>query len=188
MRLSLQKVEDARNFANKLWNATRFALRPIGEAKIVLDGDGPARPTGDLALADRWVLSRLDAVTADATRLMGNHLYGEAGRQVRDFVWSELCDWYIEAAKVRLRGTPEERPVVAQTLAYALERSVRLLHPYMPFVTEALWQELPHVGDSVMVAPWPEAGERDERAEADFGALIELVRAIRNARTEANVE
>jgi len=188
MKLSLQKVEDARNFANKLWNATRFALRPIEEASIVMDGDGPARPSGDLALADRWILSRLDAITADTSRLLGNHLYGEAGRQLREFVWSELCDWYIEAAKVRLRDSAEARQVVAQTLAHALERSVRLLHPFMPFLTEALWQHLPHLGASVMIAPWPTKGERDETAESQFSALIELVRAIRNARTEAEVE
>ncbi|MBA2518430.1 MAG: valine--tRNA ligase, partial [Chloroflexia bacterium] len=188
MKLSLQKVEDARNFTNKLWNATRFALRPIAEAAIALSPDGPARPSGDLALADRWILSRLDAVTAEVTRLLGIHLYGEAGRQLRDFVWSELCDWYIEAAKVRLKRTPAEQQAVAQTIAYTLERSVRLLHPFMPFVTESLWQELPHAGDSVIVAAWPEAAERDNAAEADFGALIELTRAIRNARTEANVE
>jgi len=188
LKLDLQKVEDARNFANKLWNATRFALRPIAEAGIALGEDGPARPTGELALADRWLLSRLDATTAEASRLLGQHLYGEAGKLVREFVWSELCDWYIEAAKARLRGTAAERAVVAQTLAYGLERSVRLLHPFMPFVTEALWQELPHAGESVMVAAWPAAGPRDEAAEADFGALIELVRAIRNARAEANVE
>jgi len=188
MKLSMQRVEASRNFANKLWNATRFALRPIGEASIELDGEGPARPVAGLHLADRWVVSRLDAVTADATHLLGNHLYGEAGRQLQDFVWSELCDWYIEAAKVRLDGTPEERQAVAQTLAFCLERSVRLLHPFMPFVTEALWGEVPRVGDSVVIAPWPRAGPRDEGAEADFGALIELVRAIRNARAEANVE
>jgi valyl-tRNA synthetase len=188
LRLDEQKVEDARNFANKLWNATRFALRPITAAEIAMDGEGPARPTGALALADRWILSRLDATIDEATRLMGNHFYGEAGKTIREFVWSELCDWYIEAAKVRLRGTPEEQCAVAQTLAYTLERSVRLLHPFMPFVTEALWQELPHAGDSVMIASWPEARPRDERAELEFGGLIETVRAIRNARTEAGVE
>src|SRR5581483_1006249 len=139
MKLDLQKVEDARNFANKLWNAVRFALRPIGDAGVTLAGDGPGRPSAGLALADRWILSRLDATILEADRLMGQHLYGEAGKVVREFVWSELCDWYIEAAKVRLRGTDAERQAVAQTLAYALERSVRLLHPYMPFVTEALW-------------------------------------------------
>jgi valyl-tRNA synthetase len=188
MKLSLQKVEDARNFINKLWNATRFALRPIADADVELSADGPARPVGELALADRWILSRLDAVTAEVTRLLGIHLYGEAGRQLREFVWSELCDWYIEAAKVRLKGSATERQAVAQTLAYTLERSIRLLHPFIPFVTEALWQELPHSGESVMIAPWPESGSRDEEAEADFSALIELVRGIRNARTEANVE
>ena len=188
LKLDIQKVEDARNFANKLWNATRFALRPIAAAKIAMAGDGPARPSGALALADRWILSRLDATIDEANRLMVNHLYGEAGKAIREFVWSELCDWYIEAAKVRLRGTPEEQQAVAQTLAHSLERSVRLLHPFMPFVTEALWQELPHHGQSVMIAPWPVAESRDERAEAEFGALIESVRAIRNARTEAGVE
>ena len=188
MKLSLQKVEDARNFINKLWNATRFALRPISEAAIALAADGPARPAGDLALSDRWILSRLDWVVADTTRLLGMHLYGEAGRQLREFVWSELCDWYIEAAKVRLKGDPTERQVVAQTIAYTLERSLRLLHPFIPFATEALWQELPHAGETIMLAPWPEAGARDAVAEADFTALIDLTRAIRNARTAANVE
>jgi valyl-tRNA synthetase len=188
MRLSMQVVEASRNFVNKLWNAVRFALRPIGEAQISMAEDGPARPTGDLTLADRWILSRLDAVTADVTGLLGNHLYGEAGRQLREFVWSELCDWYIEAAKVRLRGSAEERQAVAQTLAYVIERSLRLLHPYLPFVTETLWQEVPHAGESIMIAPWPRGGERDLAAEQDFGVLMELVRAIRNARSASNVE
>lgn len=188
LRLDVQKVEDARNFANKLWNATRFALRSIGESEIALDADGPARPVGDLALADRWILSRLDATIQDANRLMQQHLYGEAGKAIREFVWSELADWYIEAAKVRLYGAADERQVVAQTLAYTMERAVRLLHPFMPFVTEALWQKLPHVGESVMIADWPDVGERDATAEAEFGALIETIRAIRNARTEANIE
>ncbi|MGH2534069.1 MAG: valine--tRNA ligase [Thermomicrobiales bacterium] len=188
MRLSMQVVEASRNFVNKLWNAVRFALRAIDAASIAMDTDGPARPIGDLALADRWILSRLDAVTSDVTGLLESHLYGEAGRQLREFVWSELCDWYIEAAKVRLRGTEAERAVVAQTLAYAIERCLRLLHPYMPFVTETLWQELPHVGESIMIASWPTAGQRDLTAERDFATLMELVRNIRNGRAESNVE
>ena len=119
---------------------------------------------------------------------MASASYGEAGKTIREFVWSELCDWYIEAAKVRLRGSRRRATSGRADARLTLERSVRLLHPFMPFVTEALWQELPHAGDSVMIAPWPEAGPRDEAAEAEFGALIEIVRAIRNARTEANVE
>src|SRR5262249_39135310 len=143
----------------------RFALRPIGENEIDVAADGPRRPQGELALADRWILSRLDTTIAEVDQLLGNYLFGEAGKAIREFIWSELCDWYIEAAKVRLRGTPDEQRAVAQTLAYTLERSLRLLHPFMPFVTEALWQELPHADESLMIAAWPEAGGRDEAAE-----------------------
>lgn len=187
-RLSRDRIEDSRNFANKLWNATRFALRAIDEADVRLDEEGPARPTAGVSLADRWILSRLDAVTAETTRLFENYLFGEGGRQIRDFIWSELCDWYIEAAKVRLRGDATERQTVAQTLAFVLERSMRLLHPFMPFITEALWAELPHAGPRLMISPWPRASERDLSAEADFGTLIELVSGIRNARSESGVE
>jgi valyl-tRNA synthetase len=188
MRLSMQTVESSRNFVNKLWNATRFALRSIGEVTIEMAPDGPAKPTANLGLADRWILSRMESITSDVTSLLNSHLYGEAGRQLREFVWSELCDWYIEASKVRSRGTEEERQATAQTLAYVLERSVRLLHPFIPFATESLWQALPHQGESVMIASWPIAGERDARAEEDFAVLIELVRSIRNVRAESNVE
>ncbi len=191
VRISPQRVETARNFANKLWNATRFALRAIDESDVRVDADGPVRPTADafpLTTTDRWIMSRLDGVTASSTNLMTTYQFGEAARQIQDFIWSELCDWYIEAVKVRLRGTEEERAAVAQTLAFVLERSVRLLHPFMPFVTEALWQALPHTGDSVMVAAWPDAAETDPAADADFATLIELVRGIRNARAESGVE
>jgi valyl-tRNA synthetase len=185
-RLSIQKVEASRNFGNKLWNATRFALRTIGEHEIALDDQGPARPTGKLELADRWIISRLDAVTDSATKLMERYLFGEAGRQVNEFIWNELCDWYIEASKVR--KDEGESAVTAQVLAYTLERSLRLLHPYMPFITEALWQQLPHQGESIMVAAWPEAGERDIASEQAFEALMGLVTAVRNVRVEAGVE
>ncbi|MBA3276454.1 MAG: valine--tRNA ligase [Chloroflexia bacterium] len=184
-RLSLQRVEASRNFGNKLWNATRFALRSIGDAQIDLDEHGPVRPIGDLTLPDRWILSRLDEVTESSTRLIEGYLFGEAGRQINEFIWTELCDWYIEAAKVSLRSESSRAP---QVLAYTLERSLKLLHPYMPFITEALWQQVPHVGESIMVASWPEPGVRDLEAEEAFNALIELVRGIRNARAEAGVE
>ncbi len=187
-KLSIQKVEASRNFGNKLWNATRFALRSIRDAEIALAPDGPARPTENLELVDRWILSRMEDVTATVTSLLESYLFGEAGRQINDFIWSELCDWYIEASKVRLNGTTAARQTVAQVLAYTLERSVRLLHPFMPFITEALWQQLPHDGPSVMIAPWPVAGERDLVAENEFGLVMEMIRNIRNARAEAGVE
>ncbi len=187
-RLSEQKVEASRNFGNKLWNMTRFALRAMKPDQIAMDADGPTRPTGDLEIVDRWILSRLDALTEDVTGLLDRHLYGEAGRHISDFLWSEVADWYIEAAKVRLRESGDGAKTVGQVIAYVLERSLKLLHPYMPFITEALWQQLPHVGDSIMVAPWPRAGARDETAEIEVGAMMDLVRGIRNARTEAGVE
>ena len=193
IRITPQRVETARNFSNKLWNATRFVLKAIANsgATVAVADDGPVRPTDgtyDLATPDRWILSRLDATTENVTSLLGNHQYGEAARQLQDFIWAELCDWYIEAAKVRLRGSEAERAAVTQTLGYVLERTVRLLHPFMPFVTEALWQAIPHLGDSVMIAPWPEAGERDADAERLFSNVIELIRGIRNARVESGVD
>jgi len=188
MRLSMQLVEASRNFVNKLWNATRFALTSIQDIEIEMAVDGPASPSANLSLADQWIISRTHAITAEVTSLLGNHLYGEAGRQLREFVWSELCDWYIEAAKVRLRGNVDERKAVAQTLAFVLERSVRLLHPFMPFATEALWQQLPHVGESVMIAAWPEAGDQNPKAEETLVIVQELVSKIRNARADMSVE
>lgn len=185
-RLSLQKVEASRNFGNKLWNATRFALRTIGEHEIAMDDQGPARPSGDLELADRWIISRLDAVTESATHLMERYLFGEAGRQINEFIWNELCDWYIEASKVR--KNEGESAITAQVLAFTIERSLRLLHPFMPFITESLWQQLPHVGESIMIAEWPESGARDAHAEDAFESLMDLVGAIRNIRVEAGVE
>ncbi|MDQ6602763.1 MAG: class I tRNA ligase family protein, partial [Chloroflexota bacterium] len=120
------------------------------------------------------------------TRLLEGYLLGEAGRQIYDFLWGDLADWYIEAAKPRLQG--DDAPVVRQTLAYVLERALRLLHPFMPFITETIWQRLPHGGDALIVAPWPKAGPTDAEAEAEFGLLVDLVRAVRNARSEAGVE
>jgi valyl-tRNA synthetase len=149
---------------------------------------GPVRPTGELALFDRWILSRSDAITAEVTRLLDTHQYGEAGRQLREFIWSELCDWYIEAAKVRLRMGGEAAESVGQTLAYVLERSLRLLHPFAPFATEILWQSIPHTGESIMMAPWPTASERDQTSEAAVSRVIEIVTKVRNARSESSVE
>ena len=161
-----RRSKRARNFANKLWNATRFALRPIGEAEIVMDDDGPARPDrrpGPGRSLDPQPPRRhhRGRHPPDARR----YQYGEAGRQIREFVWSELCDWYIEAAKVRLRGHARSGRRSRRRSPTPWSAAVRLLHPFMPFVTEALWQELPHVGESMMIAAWPEAGTRDDEAE-----------------------
>ncbi|MDQ2682442.1 MAG: class I tRNA ligase family protein, partial [Chloroflexota bacterium] len=187
-RLSLNLVESSRNFVNKLWNATRFSLGAIDRAEIAMGLDGPERPGTDANLVDRWIVSRTDSVTAEITRLLDTHQYNEAGRQLREFVWSEFCDWYIEAAKVRLRGSDQEAEPVAQTLAYVINRTLRLLHPFAPFVTETLWEHVPTNGAKLIVSSWPVAGEADAGAERIMNIVIELVTKIRNARTESNVE
>jgi valyl-tRNA synthetase len=190
MKLSLERVENSRNFANKLWNATRFVLSSVDTDALPRAADGGvALPEpAALALADRWILSRLQAVTAEVTRLLEEYQLGEAGRQLYEFVWSEYCDWYIEASKPRLQVGGAAAAATGQTLVYVLERVLRLLHPYLPFVTEELWQHLPHAGPALIVAPWPVAGSRDAAAEAQFERVIEAVRAVRNARSEQRVE
>ncbi len=188
LNLATERIEGNRNFANKLWNVARFVLSNIGDAEIARDADGaPSAPDpAAMALADRWLISRLHVLTGSVTQLMEGFLLGEAGRQLYDFLWGDLADWYIEAAKPRLGGA--DAPVVRQTLAYTLERALRLLHPFMPFITETLWQRLPHGGDALIVAPWPTPGAADAAAEKAFGLLIEIVRGVRNARAAAGVE
>lgn len=186
-KLHVGQIEAARNFINKIWNATRFAARTFGETQIELDANGPIAPASD-ALVDRWIVSRTNAVIAETTSLLEGYSFLEAGRGLRDFIWSELCDWYIEAAKVRLRGTQAEKQQVAQALAWVLDRSLKLLHPFMPFATESMWQAIPHTGDSIMVSAWPQADVRDLGAERDWERLMELVGRVRNIRTESSVE
>ncbi len=188
MKLSLPLIEASRNFINKLWNASRFALTATDGITIASEPGGPIRPAADLSIADRWILSRIDSVTSDVTRLLETHQYGEAGRQLRDFTWSEFCDWYIELAKVRLRGDGAERQATAQTLHYTLDRILRLLHPYIPFVTEAIWGVFSTGETDLIVSEWPTGGPRDADAEATMDALFEIVTRIRNARSESNVE
>ena len=189
LKMSNERVEQQRNFANKLFNATRFALRAIEDAVIMPDDSGaPAHPEADiLGTADKWVLTRLAETTREVSRLLDAYQLHEAGRELYEFIWSEFCDWYIEAVKVRLYAEQPD-PVVPQTLAYVLERTLRLLHPFMPFVTEELWQHLPHPGESLIIAPWPEPGPAFQAEADDFRAIQEVVREIRNARSEHGVD
>lgn len=192
MKLSLQRVEASRNFGNKIWNATRFVLRALNNAPLEVDADGnPAPPAHEAAsLADRWMLSRLQRTIETITDQLERYQFHEAGHHLHEFIWSEFCDWYIEASKVALNQGGASAQAARQTLAVVLERTLRLLHPFMPFLTEELWQRLPHAGESIMVAPWPtpDAQWIDDEAEGEFGFLIDVIRAIRNARAEAGVE
>jgi valyl-tRNA synthetase len=192
-RFGQAKLDNARNFANKLWNATRFVLGarppsvPAGSPRIAPD---PAA----LGPAERWIRSRVAATIASVDRALADLSLAEVTRLLYDAIWSELCDWGLEMAKVRLAdaGLPDaEREATWWALVEALDVHLRLLHPVMPFVTEELWSALPHAADDpdlLVVADWPRSGVREEALEAEIAALIDLVRGIRNARMEARVE
>jgi valyl-tRNA synthetase len=187
INMSDDKLEECRNFVNKLWNAARFVRLQFGEQGRPASGAGEA----SRSLADRWILSRLQATVAEVDRLLNDFQLGEAARLVKDFIWLELCDWYLEVAKVQLReGQTDDREATLATLADVLDTALRLLHPFAPFVTEAIWLSLRRNDDpeSIMIADWPAAGARDEGAETDFGAVRDLVVAIRRLRTDYNVK
>ena len=187
-RLSMDKMEAGRNFANKLWNATRFVVRSLGPGARIdreINRDG-------LPVEDRWILSRLNRTIAGVVGLMDDFQFGEAQRQIHDFLWGDYCDWYIELAKIRLQAN-DASPL--PILVHVLEKSARLLHPFMPFLTEELWQNLKKYAkwldnESIMVAAYPESDEAmlDPAAEAEIEAVIEIIRAIRNVRAQYKVE
>jgi valyl-tRNA synthetase len=187
MNLSVDRVRANRNFANKIWNATRFVLGNLPED---FQPAGAPDPAG-LDLPDRWLLHRLNEVIESATRLFEAYQFGEAGRQAYDFLWGDFADWYIEACKPRLSG-PNANPA-RQTLVYVLDQTLHLLHPFIPFVTEELWQHLPHApgaAPALIVAAWPQPhpAHYDPAAAASFARLCDVIRAIRNARSEYNVD
>jgi valyl-tRNA synthetase len=192
-RFGRTKLENARNFANKLWNATRFvvgarpATIPAGaERRLPLDGD--------LGPAERWMLSRASSTVEAVDAAMADFAFGEVTRLLYDAIWNEFCDWGVELAKVRLADAslPEAtREATWWALVQALDTYLRLLHPVMPFVTEQLWGAIPHRASDpglLIVARWPAPTGRDERVEAEVDAVLELVRGLRNARAEARVE
>jgi valyl-tRNA synthetase len=192
-RFGPAKLEHARNFANKLWNATRYVVgaRP---ATIPTGAERRLPATAHLGPAERWLLSRAAATVEAVDEAMAGYAFAEVTRLVYDAIWSEFCDWGLELAKVRLADETvavEAREATWWTLVEVLDTYLRLLHPVMPFVTEALWASLPHRAtdpELLIVARWPAAGERDVTAESEVQALIDLVRGIRNARTEAKIE
>ncbi len=191
MRFTTERIQAARNFANKLWNASRFVLgsRPEGVATVAPEPD-----SAHLSLVDRWIISRRNHTIAEVTRLLEHFHLGEAGRALQEFVWSQFCDWYIEASKVSLYGDDADARAVTQSvLENTLAVILRLLHPFMPFVTEEIWSYLypdgaPDGGESLIIAPWPAAGERDREAEDFVSELIEAIRGVRNLRAEYEVE
>jgi valyl-tRNA synthetase len=184
-RFRFERVEAARNFANKIWNASRFALMHLeGVEKEDLSLAGP------FSTADQWILHRLNETVRDVTRLLNRFDFGEAGRVLYNFIWDEFCDWYIEFAKLPLYGEDEEaKKVTRSVLVHVLDQSLKLLHPMMPFITEEIWQHLPVKGESIMIAPWPVEDEQFESAQAvrQMRVLIEIIRSVRNIRAEMDV-
>ena len=184
MRFYVEKCEAMRNFANKIWNASRFAL-------MNMEGYDANAKLAPYTLADKWILSRLQHTAKSVTEMLEKFELGEAGRMIYDFIWGEVCDWYIELAKPRLynKENAEERATAQHVLATVLTNAMQLLHPYMPFITEEIYQCLPHEAESIMISKWPEADEAlmDDEAERLMGAIMESIKAIRNMRAEVNV-
>jgi len=192
-RLEEPRMEAARNFANKLWNASRFVLSQLEPGQVVAAPEPSNRES--MPAEDRWILSRLERLTESSLRLMERFELGEAGREMEEFLWDEFCDWYLEIAKIRLRHGDEASPL--PVLVHTLATCLRLLHPYMPYVTEEIWSGSgdlrSHVpgGDSLLIeTPYPEAAAvwRDEAAEREMGLVLEIVRAVRNVRRERGID
>ncbi len=184
LRFSFEKVESVWNFANKIWNASRFAL---------MNMDGMTHDeidlSGEKSVADKWILTRLNETIETVTRLADKYEFGEVGRILYNFIWDDFCDWYIEMAKLPLYGEDEAaKKTTRSILAYVLDNTMRLLHPFMPFITEEIWQNLPHEGESITVAAWPEVDSAltDDAAAEEMKLLVDIIRAVRNIRAEVN--
>ena len=182
MRFYTERCEAMRNFANKIWNASRFLMMNLTIDRCELPGR--------LELEDKWILSKLNSVIPEVTENMERYELGVAAQQVYDFIWDSYCDWYIELTKTRLQGEDEDSKLWAQqVLCYVLTETLKLLHPFMPFITEEIWQALPHSGDYLMLQQWPQ-----HRAELDFPEeekamelIMDAIRGVRARRAEMNV-
>ena len=184
LRFSQEKVEASRNFANKIWNASRFILMNI-------DGrDVPNQLPEKLALEDKWIVNQFNQVVKEVTDNLEHFEIGIAVQKLYDFLWDELCDWYIEIAKIRLQSSDESAAQAArQVLVWVMTGTLQLLHPFMPYITEEIWQSLPHEGESIMVSKWPVYEETHcfQQAASDMQGIMDVIRAVRNRRSEMNV-
>lgn len=182
LRFHWEKVESTWNFANKVWNASRFAL-------MNLEGftHEDIELNGEKSIADKWILTRLNETIEQVTAHSDRYDFGEAGRYLYNFIWHDFCDWYIEMAKLPLYGEDETRKAMTRSvLAHVLDHTLRLLHPFMPFITEEIWQQIPHEGETITLSPWPEvnAAFQDEVAANEMKRLVSIIKAVRNTRAE----
>jgi valyl-tRNA synthetase len=202
MRWNDKQVESYRNFANKIWNAARFAL--MNSEGATIDPESLKISDSELALHDRWILSRLNKTTQDVRAALGGYQFHEAVQTLYHFFWDDFCDWYIELTKADVIGEEAtlERTAARTRLLTVLEQALRLLHPFMPYITEELWQQLPgrgkhllhpayqHAEPTIMLAAYPEVQVEliDETAESEMQALIDLISRVRNIRSEMNIK
>ena len=185
MRFYVERCEAMRNFANKLWNASRYVMMNLAE-----DAVNELPEAGKLEIADKWVLSKLNTLISEVTENLEHYELGVAVQKIYDFIWDTYCDWYIELTKARLYSEDADRKQTAiQVLVYVLDQTLRLLHPFMPFITEEIWQSLPHEGDALITAKWPEYSEAlaFKTEEDHMESVMNAIRAIRARRTEMNV-
>lgn len=184
MRFSDEKVEASRNFANKIWNAARFIIMNLSENE-----PAPYIPE-KLSLEDKWILSQYNALVKDVTDSLEKYELGLAVQKLYDFIWDVFCDWYIEIAKIRLSSEDAELKECAKAvLVYVMSNTLKLLHPFMPFITEEIWQTLPHSGESIMISDWPVFQEKlvFTAEEQNMEKIMIAVKAVRNRRAEMNV-
>lgn len=184
VRFSYEKMDSSWNFINKIWNASRYVIMNLGD--FIFDD---INLDGEKTLADRWILARLNETVDHVTEQFEKFEFGEAGRALYNFIWNDYCDWYIEMSKEILNeGTDEQKLTTRSILTYVLDQTLRLLHPIMPFVTEEIWQHLPHEGESIVTADYPVVHEdfEDKEALSNMSMIIELIKAVRNIRSEVN--
>lgn len=184
VRYSTDKMDASWNFINKIWNASRYALMNVGDLTV-----DQVDITGEKTLADKWILTRLNQTIGKVTELFEKFEFGEAGRLLYRFIWDDFCDWYIEMSKETLAGDDEAAKLTTRSiLVYVLDNTLRLLHPIMPFVTEEIWQSVPHVGESLVVASYPTVHpeQMDEKAAEEMEFLMDFIRSVRTVRNEMN--
>ncbi len=183
MRFYIERVEASRNFANKIWNASRFVLMNLN----IEDGSLPA--LDKLKTEDKWILHRYNELVREVTENLDNYELGIAVQKLYDFIWDEFCDWYIELVKPRMFEEGEDNITAQHVLTYVLSNTLKLLHPFMPFLTEEIWQTLPHEGESIMISAFPTYREDlvNAQAEYEMTLIMDAIRGIRNIRSEMNV-
>ncbi|MBU1035416.1 class I tRNA ligase family protein, partial [bacterium] len=185
--LSEERIKGFRNFANKIWNVSRFSIMNLADFNI----DKIEKNKLKMTLADKWIISRLNEAIKKSTDYLNEYKFGEAAKTIYEFTWSEFCDWYIEFSKPKLyqeKDTIEKR-TSQYILWFVLENTLKLLHPFMPFITEEIWQKLPHKGESIMVSPWPKYKEKymNKDAENKMEKIMSIIKTIRNIKSDMNI-